>query len=52
MPDGGTTVIIQGKKRFQMLALVEEEPYFKARDKCLLTMINYRMKILMHTPHQ
>jgi len=31
MPDGGTTVIIQGKKRFQMLALVEEEPYFKAR---------------------
>lgn len=31
MPDGGTTIIIQGKKRFQMLALVEEEPYFKAR---------------------
>ena len=31
MPDGGTTVIIQGKKRFQMLALVEEEPYFKAK---------------------
>lgn len=31
MPDGGTTIIIQGKKRFTMLALVEEEPYFKAR---------------------
>ena len=31
MPDGGTTIIIQGKKRFQMLALVEEEPYFKAK---------------------
>src|SRR6266487_3743458 len=31
MPDGGTTIIIQGKKRFKMLALVEEEPYFKAR---------------------
>ncbi|NNV53843.1 endopeptidase La [Panacibacter sp. KCS-6] len=30
MPDGGTTIIIQGKKRFKMLALVEEEPYFKA----------------------
>jgi ATP-dependent Lon protease len=31
MPDGGTTIIIQGKKRFKMVALVEEEPYFKAR---------------------
>ncbi len=31
MPDGGTTIIIQGKKRFNMIALVEEEPYFKAR---------------------
>src|SRR6476646_5658014 len=31
MPDGGTTIIIQGKKRFRMVALVEEEPYFKAR---------------------
>src|SRR3954465_4295545 len=31
MPDGGTTIIIQGKKRFKMLALVEEEPYFKAK---------------------
>jgi len=30
MPDGGTTIIIQGKKRFRMLGLVEEEPYFKA----------------------
>ena len=30
MPDGGTTIIIQGKKRFKMVALVEEEPYFKA----------------------
>lgn len=31
MPDGGTTIIIQGKKRFKMVSLVEEEPYFKAR---------------------
>lgn len=30
MPDGGTTIIIQGKKRFRMLGIVEEEPYFKA----------------------
>jgi len=35
MPDGGTTVIIQGKKRFKMLSLTEEEPYFKARIQLL-----------------
>lgn len=35
MPDGGTTIIIQGKKRFNMIALVEEEPYFKARIEVL-----------------
>src|SRR5438045_4840827 len=38
MPDGGTTIIIQGKKRFKMVALVEEEPYFKAR---VLTLAEY-----------
>ena len=31
MPDGGTTVIIQGRKRFALRELVGEEPYFKAR---------------------
>lgn len=31
MPDGGTTVIIQGRKRFQMRELVMEDPYFRAR---------------------
>lgn len=30
MPDGGTTIIIQGKTRFRINAIVEEEPYFKA----------------------
>ncbi len=30
MPDGGTTVIIQGKKRFAVKAFTSEEPYFKA----------------------
>lgn len=35
MPDGGTTIIIQGKKRFKMLSLVEEDPYFKARIQLL-----------------
>lgn len=31
MPDGGTTIIIQGKSRFTVEALLAEEPYFKAR---------------------
>lgn len=31
MPDGNTTVIIQGKKRFQLLEMLQLEPYFKAK---------------------
>ncbi len=31
MPDGNTTVIIQGMKRFRLLEMVQETPYFKAR---------------------
>ncbi|MEO6135094.1 MAG: endopeptidase La [Ginsengibacter sp.] len=31
MPDGGTTVIIQGKKRFKTDEITSEEPYFKAK---------------------
>jgi ATP-dependent Lon protease len=30
MPDGGTTIIIQGKKRFELLELLSDDPYFKA----------------------
>ena len=33
MPDGNTTVIIQGKKRFELLEMVSEEPYFIAKVK-------------------
>lgn len=29
MPDGSTTVIIQGKRKFRLLDIVETEPYFK-----------------------
>ncbi len=36
MPDGGTTVIIQGRKRFQIEAITAEEPYFKAKVNLLL----------------
>lgn len=31
MPDGNTTVIIQGKKRFKLLEITDHDPYLKAR---------------------
>lgn len=31
MPDGNTTVIIQGKKRFKLEEMITEDPYFVAR---------------------
>ncbi len=31
MPDGNTTVIIQGKRRFKLKSMVQEEPYMKAK---------------------
>jgi ATP-dependent Lon protease len=33
MPDGNTTVIIQGKKRFEIDSIIQEEPYLKATVK-------------------
>jgi len=30
MPDGNTTVILQGKKRFEIVKFTQEEPYLKA----------------------
>ncbi|MES1226119.1 MAG: endopeptidase La, partial [Bacteroidota bacterium] len=35
MPDGGTTVIIQGKRRFKINAITTEDPYFKAQVELL-----------------
>ncbi len=35
MPDGGTTIIIQGKKRFEVIGITELEPYFKANIRVL-----------------
>ena len=35
MPDGGTTVIIQGKRRFKVKSITSEEPYFKAEVELL-----------------
>jgi ATP-dependent Lon protease len=31
MPDGGTTVILQGKRRFKVGAITSDDPYFKAQ---------------------
>jgi ATP-dependent Lon protease len=31
MPDGSTTAILQGKKRFKIEAVIESEPYLKAK---------------------
>ena len=36
MPDGGTTIIIQGKSRFCIESIVSEDPYFKAKIKKLI----------------
>ncbi len=33
MPDGNTTVIIQGKKRFEFIEMTQEEPYLRAKVK-------------------
>ncbi|MBL0358741.1 MAG: endopeptidase La [Chitinophagaceae bacterium] len=35
MPDGGTTIIIQGKKRFKIDEITTEDPYFKAKVQLL-----------------
>jgi len=35
MPDGSTSVIIQGKKKFEITEMVSEKPYFLARIKIL-----------------
>lgn len=35
MPDGGTTIIIQGRKRFAIEKILTEEPYFRAAIRLL-----------------
>ena len=36
MPDGNTTIIIQGKKRFEIQQLITETPYIKAKIKSVI----------------
>lgn len=33
MPDGSTTIIIQGKKRFELVGYISDEPYLRAQVK-------------------
>ncbi len=35
MPDGSTTIIIQGKRRFRIVEMITEDPYYMARAKGL-----------------
>src|SRR5258708_19034920 len=35
MPDGGTTIIIQGRRRFKVEEITNDDPYFKAKLKLL-----------------
>lgn len=53
MPDGSSTVIIQGKRRFEVLQPTETEPYMKAKVKMLSeTKVddkNKEMKVLFKT---
>ena len=42
MPDGGTTIIIQGKRRFELDSIVSEEPYFKGKVTLLADDIDKR----------
>lgn len=67
MPDGNTTVIIQGKKRFQLNEITQTEPYFRAKvsafevdepvnsDPGFLALIqsvkDIAIKIIQHSPN-
>ncbi len=47
MPDGGTTVIIQGKRRFKVDEITSEDPYFKAKIIPLNDELVNKIRILM-----
>ena len=36
MPDGNTTIIIQGKKRFEIKEIIQEEPFITATTKSVI----------------
>ncbi|MCX7696972.1 MAG: endopeptidase La [Bacteroidales bacterium] len=43
MPDNTVTAIVQGKNRFRILSVVQEEPFYKARIETLDREINYKI---------
>jgi ATP-dependent Lon protease len=53
MPDGSSTVIIQGKRRFEMLQATQTEPYMKAKVKVLseapLDAANKELEVMFST---
>ena len=53
MPDGSSTVIIQGKRRFEMLQATQSEPYMKAKVKVLtekpLDAANKELEVMFST---
>ena len=53
MPDGSSTVIIQGKRRFELVQPLETEPYMKAKVKMLtetkVPAKNKEMKVMFKT---
>jgi ATP-dependent Lon protease len=46
MPDGGTTVILQGKRRFKVGAITTDDPYFRPRLSCFRKKKRRRIRIL------
>ncbi|MEZ4806163.1 MAG: endopeptidase La [Flavobacteriales bacterium] len=67
MPDGSTTAIIQGKKRFEVLEMVQVDPYFtasvkefaevrpgkddKSFDALVSSLKDMAAEIIKHSPH-
>ena len=51
LPDGNTTIIIQGRKRFQLGEVTQQDPYFKARysvlEECPLNMEEEETKAIL-----
>ena len=43
MPDGNTTIIIQGKKRFKIKTVVKEEPYIQATIQAIIDKLPKRI---------
>ncbi|MCF8202965.1 MAG: endopeptidase La [Crocinitomicaceae bacterium] len=53
MPDGSSTVIIQGKRRFEMLQATQTEPYMKAKVRVLteqaIDSANKELEVMFNT---